>query len=298
MAIERDWDKAFLMNSKGSSATRDRAYKTWSAVREFGLQKKWDLAPGTISPKQMRLYLEHRSSSITARSVQNEASHLRRAIAGAGRTVGDVRDPLNTWSSSRMGLAEGSRIGGKTAADPAKFEAVRDKMPTDIRACLDLVEALGLRRKEGVMAAVNLAEWAKQLASSSAQRQGVFLLVNAGTKGGRPREVFVPNQRFAAVSKAVDAARQSAAEGGGSIVHSEKLHEALAKYTNCLSRLGLTGDDSGHGLRRAFAHQQYAHYRETGLDQKEALRRLSQDLGHGDNRGRWVWNNYLSGGTA
>lgn len=297
MAIERDWDKAFLMNSKGSSATRDRAYKTWSAVREFGLQKKWDLAPGTISPKQMRLYLEHRAGSITARSVQNEASHLRRAIAGAGRTVGDVRDPLNTWSSARMGLAEGSRIGGKTAADPAKFEAVRDKMPADVRACLGLVEALGLRRKEGVMAGANLAEWSKEMANRSSEKKGVFLLVNSGTKGGRPREVFVPNERIAAVSKAVDAASGSAAQGG-SIINCEKLHEALAKYTNCVSRLGLTGDDSGHGLRRLFASRQYAYYRESGVDQKEALRRLSQDLGHGDGRGRWVWNNYLSGGTA
>ena len=50
-----------------------------------------------------------------------------------------------------------------------------------------------------------------------------------------------------------------------------------------------------HGLRRGWAVTQYHHYVAHGNDEKAALRLLSGDLGHGDGRGRWCFNNYLRG---
>ena len=64
------------------------------------------------------------------------------------------------------------------------------------------------------------------------------------------------------------------------------------------ARAGLVGEDSNHGLRRLFAHRQVVHYLQSGLSREEALARLSNDLGHGDGRGRWVENNYLRGGEV
>ena len=234
---------------------------------------------------------------VSARCVQLEASHLRRAIAGAGRELGDVRDPKNTWSSARMGVPEGSRIGGKSAADPAKYEAARHRMPDDIQAGIGLVGALGLRMKEAVMAGDSLQGWSRELAKEGSAERGAYLLVLDGSKGGRPRWVFVPPDRIEVVTAAIATAAQSVAKCGN-VIDAENLKDALKRFSNCLYRLDLRGDDSVHGQRRAWAQQQFVYYKETGLSEQDALKRLSQDLGHGDGRGRWVWNNYLRGGEG
>lgn len=299
MTIAKDWDRAFLADSKGSAATRDRAWRTWNAVKEFSKEKKWDLAPATITPKQMRLYLADRAAVISPRCVQLEASHLRRAIAGAGRDIGNVRDKQNTWSSARMGVPEGSRLGMKAAADPAKYEAAKEKMLPDVRACIGVIDSIGLRLKEGVMAGSSLKEWSRELAKSESRVRGVHLHVVHGTKTGRPRWTLVPPEKVEAVSKAVAVALQSCAGNkSGSVIEADDLKKALKRVSSCLYRQGLVGDNSVHGLRRGFAHEQYKYYRDSGLSEKEALIRLSQDLGHGDGRGRWVWNNYLRGGEG
>lgn len=297
MANSKAWDQAFLANSKGSAATRDRAFRTWHAIGKFAAEKKWGLTPEAITPKQMRQFLEHRAESVTARSVQLEASHLRRAISGAGRQLDDVRDPKNSWSSARMGVPSASRIGGKAAADPEKYAASKEQMPADVRAAIGLVEAFGLRQKEAVMAGDSLKEWARELAKPDSKERGAYIQVIDGTKGGRPRYTFIQPEQIEAASKAVQDAQNSPA-AKGSVIDSANLKDALKRYSNCLYRLGFRGDDSGHGLRRAFAQKQYVYYRETGLDERLALKRLSQDLGHGDGRGTWVKNNYLMGGSA
>jgi len=46
-------------------------------------------------------------------------------------------------------------------------------------------------------------------------------------------------------------------------------------------------------LRRAFCRDNYEYYLGEGHTVKEALMLCSRDLGHGEGRGRWVWNNYL-----
>ena len=297
MANAQQWDEAFRAKGKGSAATRDRAFRTWSAIGKFAAEKKWGLTPEAITPKQMRQFLEHRAQSVTARSVQLEASHLRRAISGAGRQLNDVRDPKNSWSSARMGVPSASRIGGKAAADPAKYAEARELMPEDIRAAIGLVEAIGLRQKEAVMSGDSLKEWARELAKIDSREQGAYLKIIDGTKGGRPRYTFIEPKQIESVSKAVLDAQNSPAKNG-SVIDSANLKDALKRYSNCLYRLGFRGDDSGHGLRRSFAQKQYVYYRETGLDERLALKRLSQDLGHGDGRGTWVKNNYLVGGSV
>ncbi len=85
--------------------------------------------------------------------------------------------------------------------------------------------------------------------------------------------------------------------GGGHILNKyDNLESAVKGYENALAYRGLTGDNSNHALRREFACNQYDNYvNNEGLDKDTALSRLSQDLGHGDGRGRWVENNYLAG---
>lgn len=297
MAIAKDWDRAFLAKGKGSTATRDRAHRTWNSIIKFGKEKKWDLSPANITPKQMKIFLEARAAVVSARCVQLEASHLRRAIAGAGRDIGNVRDPKNSWSSVRMGVPAGSRIGGKAAANLSKWDLTRPELARDVDAVVGLQLTVGLRMKEGVLAGASLKEWARELAKPESKERGCALGVTAGTKGGRPRFTSIRPERVDAVRAAVRTA-QAVAASQSKLIDSPDLQGAMRRYSNALSSAGLTGTDSSHGLRRAWAQDQYEGYRLIGLDEKEALRRLSNDLGHGDGRGRWVWNNYLMGGSA
>lgn len=302
MAIEKDWDTAFRHFKTGSKATCDRAWRTWTAVRKFGGEKKWDLAPGTITAKQVRIYLEHRATVISARCVQNEASHLRRALKGAGQDIPDKKtlrlDKQNPWGSARLKVPQASRIGGKAAADPAKWLEVKPQMPKDVLAVVELVEEMGLRKKEAVMSGPSLAEWSRELSKPDSFERGCYLNVTLGTKGGRPRFQYVPPGQVQATQKAVSTALAVGALHKGDLIDAPKLKAAMQRYSNCISRLGLSGSDSGHGLRRAFAQRQFAFHRDFGRTEREALSLLSNDLGHGDGRGRWVWNNYLMGGSG
>ena len=297
------WDKAFLANKKGSFATRDRAFKTWAAVKEFSDRKKWDLTPETISPKQLRIFLEERATKLSARSVQNEASHIRRAIEGSGRDIGNVRDPKNSWSSARLSVPSASRIGGKAAADPEKYAVARGegRLASDISAGTILSESIGLREKEMIMSGRSLDEWTRDLQKEESKVRGVYLNVIWGTKGDKPRWTYIHPSRvekaIAAVAEAAESARMNPS-GYGHVIHADTLKDQKARYSNALYQAGLRGDDSGHGLRRLFAQDSYRLYREAGHSEKDALRRLSVDLGHGEGRGRWVWNNYLSGGSG
>lgn len=180
-----------------------------------------------------------------------------------------------------------------------KFLEAREALRQDVRACLDLQHQLGLRRSEAVMAGASLREWARDLETARQEGRGAFLNVVQGCKGGRERCTWVPQERVEHVLDAVLQAREIArTHSGGHIIDAADLEAAKTVYSNHCYRAGLTGDNSGHGLRRAFAQGQLVRYREDGQDERAALARVSRDLGHGDGRGRWVHNNYVLGGEG
>jgi len=289
------WNQSFRSHAKGGGSTRARAAQTFRALADFADKKGWKgLTPATLTPKQLRIFVEHRAEKIGARSVQNEASHLRRCVSGAGRNLGGVRDPKNSWSSARLGVPSGSRIGGKAAANFEKFEQAN--LSKQVQAVCGLAFALGLRRQEAVMGGGQLKEWSRELASAQLEGRGAFLALHDGSKGGRSRMIFIHPAQVDLAQKFVSQAKL--VYSNGSIIQADSLKQARALVSNELSRSGLTGSDSIHGLRRAFAQRSFCEYRDSGLNEKEALSRLSQDLGHGSGRGRWVWNNYLMGGAG
>lgn len=291
------WNRAFQGEKKGAFETRNRAFQTWRALDKFVEKNKWSgVTPASITPKQMRLFLESRSKQIGARSVQNEASHLRRAIGGAGRELGDVRDPKNGWSNVRMGVESASRKGERASMNSTTFDEARGLLSEGVRACVDLQSVLGLRREEAIHAGRSLDHWARELNTAQIERRGAFIQVVGGTKGGRERSTWVPSERLEKVIEAVSVAQE--VRDGQNIIAAVDLRAAKALYSNALSRAGLVGENSGHGLRRAFAQEQFRYYRDEGFCESDALARVSRDLGHGDGRGRWVFNNYLSGGEG
>lgn len=291
-----DFTSAFCCHSKGAGATRSKALTTFRALQAHADKAGWNsVTPLNITPKQMHGYVDARiAAGISARSIQNEVSHIRRCVEGAARDIGDIRDKTNNWSCARLGVPSGSRIGGKPAMDMVKFDAAREKLDPSMRAVVDLQMECGLRRQEAVKC-VNTKEWIAELQNAAQQGRSAFLLVtaDAGSKGGRPRHIFVPFERLGTTLAVVTAVEYIKTKDGY-VIECDDLKSALKYYDNEMMRVGLVGDDSGHALRRSFACKQYEYYLSTGLTKSQSLSRLSNDLGHGDGRGRWVENNYLA----
>ena len=83
-------------------------------------------------------------------------------------------------------------------------------------------------------------------------------------------------------------------KSNGNLILAGSLKSVMRKYHNQMTDLDMVSNDSGHGLRRLFAWQQYQDYLESGLTEQEALGRVAQDLGHGEGRGRMVKDCYLN----
>ena len=299
MAIKvSEFLKAFAAESKGGGATRDRARTTFVALEKFSRTARWgQVNPSTLTSKQLNQYLSSRRADVSPRVVQNEASHIRRALRGAGRELGDIKDKKNNWSNARLSVPTASRIGGKAPCDEEKFKQARLNLPGDVCVAADLAREFGLRRAEAVRA-VNVEEWARGLDKADKAGLGadLHLSADAGSKGGRPRYIHIEADKVASAIKTVAVAIEAKKLNGGRLIEADSLEQALKRFSNACSRVGLTGDDSAHGLRRAWASEQRDGYLAEGLNKKTALGRLSCDLGHGDSRGRWVENNYLSAG--
>lgn len=279
------FSRCFMKQAKGSSLTRARAATTWRALEKFAKEKKMILSPDKMTSKQLMRFVEYRvESGLSPRSIQNEVSHIRRALEGAERNLGNLKDQKNDWSGHRLKVPEGSRIGGKPPADKSAVHLVKRD---DIRAVFELQSELGLRVREAIQSAHSLKAWASEIQLAKELGRGAWVRVVDGSKGGRPRSVWVPPSRLESVGLVLARAVQQSAKGR--LVQAKDLKAAARACGRAASAAGF----ASHGLRRAWAVEQFSRYVAEGMDKKLALKRLSQDLGHGDGRGRWVWNNYL-----
>ena len=294
----KKWGQSFVFNKKGGFGTRNNAQKTFRALDKFTEKMGWkNVLPENITPKQLRIFLEFRAATICKRSVQNEASHLRRAIAGSARHIGNIKDPNNNWSNQRLGVKSATRIGGKAAMSLDFYLQNKNKLEKNITCLMELQEHIGLRRQEAIMSGPSLNQWVKEIQKSIERGVGAFLIVRDGCKGGRMRSCWIfpinLNATLKCISSALDIYRKNK-----NILQSVNLRSAKSLYGSKLRKAGFKGPNSSHSLRRLFAQRQIVSYRESGLSESEALIRLSSDLGHGDGRGRWVLNNYLLGGEG
>jgi Integrase len=196
----KDFTSAFAHDSKGAGGTRAKALQTFRSLQTFAKSAKWgDTTPANITSKQLNGYLTHRATAnsargkpLSARSVQNEAAIIRRAVKGAQRSVGDLSDKKNNWGNARLGVPSASRKSAKPPMDPIVFAAAREKMSPAIGVIADLQRAVGLRAQEAVKSQ-NVKDWQSALTTAIAQNRGVYLHMtkDAGGKGaGRVTSMF------------------------------------------------------------------------------------------------------------
>ncbi len=272
----------------GATRTRSGIYRFCNRFEKFALSQNWhNITPSSITVKQVRKFVQHRvMQQANPRTIQNEVSLLRRSIIGAGR--GTLLTKA-LFSSARLGVPAGSRIGKGKAVDRELLEQARPNLQSQFMAGVDLQLELGLRMNEVIMCDSQLPVWLLELTEKGAS----FVTVSKGTKGGKMRDIAIlPSHRERCV-KAIRTALTLTNQGKDFLIQSKTLRGACEKYRAHLSKVNLRGENSSHSLRRAFAVRQYHVYLSDGHSEQETLRKLSRDLGHGDGRGRWVFNNYL-----
>lgn len=259
---------------------------TFVALEEFARQGRWGrVDPVNLTFHQFWSFIQSRTKKVSARTVQNEASHIRRSL----RCVGRGEFAAVTCSSERLGVPSATRIGTGTAVHKDVLETALANARADTAAILLLEHALGLRHREVVQISKDtLRNWKRSISSG----QPIFV-PKKGPKGGRPRFIVLCPAKALEAEAAIDAALK-VLENQEFLVDSVNLKAAQAANQKRMKKLGIADDDSQHSLRRSFAVQQYDYYvGELQMSEREAWSTLAIDLGHGDGRGRWVFNNYL-----
>lgn len=267
----------------GSHLTQEARDKALSRFAEYVWGRGFQVASVQhIKLKHIRTYVENRQAAgIGARTIQNEVSHLRRALTAAGRGQ-FVEEQLG---SRQLGLEQASRDGTKVAIDEAAYQAALAEVgrrDEGVAAALELCRELGLRSQEAVMAGPYLAQWKQAL------EQGRRLAVAAGTKGGRLR--FLPSDMITRPERALAALERAlrSSEGSGRIVAADTLKSALDRFHNVARMSGLVGVHAPHSLRYGFACDAIDLMTRNGYSSRQAAQITSEALGHGDGRGRWV----------
>ena len=234
----------------------------------------------------MKKYVEIRiEEGIAPRSIQTDVSAIRGAMKGVGRHI----DAVKVFTSESLGVPKGTRKGKGVAVDPDVYKEAHAQADIRTAALMDLQLYSGMRINEVIECKDSLKQWERDLRNG-----GCHVHVRKGPKGGRARNIYIHPEDFDDAYSAI--VRVLALTNGGKdfpIIGANDGRAAARKHSDQLAKVGIKGTQSSHSLRRAFAVKQYLRYLAAGLDENGALGRVCEDLGHGNSRGRWAWNNYI-----
>ncbi|EAS2167991.1 DNA-binding protein [Salmonella enterica] len=235
-----------------------------------------------LKARHIEDYIRHRlAQGIDKRTLQNEMAMIRTVLRQAGRVKLADGDRI---SNRAVGIGGASRNGTRRAITDDKYQAVQENArlkDPGLAAALELARLMGLRSQEAVRCPQSFSSWRQALEHGDTRLTVVF-----GTKGGRPRETVILDA--GAVKKALDNAINIAEQCNSRLIDRATLKEAMQFWRKQAERLGLTGQNSPHSLRYAWAQEAIRHYLAQGFSRQEALAMTAMDLGHGDGRGRHV----------
>lgn len=191
-----------------------------------------------------------------------------------------------------LGLANASRAGTRAAISPVKFQQVLQAAQAKdegLGAVLQIARAMGLRSQEAVQSTQSLKTWQNAIDKGADK-----LTVVLGTKGGRARETTIINREL--VKHVISQALSIAEQRNGKLIDKPDLKSAMAYWRNQTTAIGLTGKNSPHSLRYAWAQDSLKHHQSQSFSRVESRALTSMDLGHGDGRGRYVERVYANSG--
>lgn len=245
-----------------------------------------------IKAKYIEGYIQHRLiQGKCKRTLQNEMSALRQILRTAGR---DKLAESARISNQNLGLAGASRQGNKLAISQSDYNKIHQKAldkQAGFAAAIELARTFGLRGEEAVQSCQSLNTWLTTLEQGTDTIKIIF-----GTKGGRPRDVFIID-RVHAIS-VIRNALTICEQQRGRLLDKPNLKQAMTYWRNHCRTIGLIGQYSPHSLRYAFSQDMIRFYQTKGLSKREALALTAMNLGHGDGRGRYVERVYGNKGEA
>lgn len=282
--------KAAVKHAAGSTLTKVGRSANLTATAEdlrlkLNVQLKSFAGLKTQHLKSLVSLWQEQGKSV--RTIQNKLAHVRAALRAEGRER--FADAAQN-SNASLGASGASRGGTHTVIDKQTLAERIERLPEAFKAAAHLQLALGLRAQEAVQSNQSLRAWEKQIQS------GRPVLVLHGTKGGRQRFVNLLNE--SSKQNALVAVREAiwvVDSQEGQLIKSQSLAGANRAFQRAMNLAGFKGSETSHAMRYAFAQEQFTNYMQLLDDRKEALSALSMDLGHGDGRGRYCAQVYLTG---
>lgn len=223
---------------------------------------------------------------VSDRTAQNHLAHIRTSLVAVGRDQASASAGI---SCTAFGVDKASREGTRAPATGEQVEmahATAAALDPGLAATVSLQDTLGLRAMEAIRSGASLGTWARDIAAKGR------VTVIFGTKGKRPREVRVIDREAALI--AVREAQAVAAERGGTLF-ALNLKQAATLHRNSWHRaIGPASGITSHQLRAGWVQARVVRYQAQGYAVEEAYGLACADLGHGDQRGRWLVHVYLA----
>ena len=266
LPLERQLISILAANREDSYATqRKRGYILGDAARNlherFGLQK-WE----NLGQKHVGYVIDRwRAEDTGRRSIEERLSHLRWLV----RKIGKAN--LVPRTNAELGIAPGPRHtrAGKVVSEEV-FARMLAAVPSErIKAMMLLARHLGFRFKEAAL----FRPWRDW--------DGERVWVKRGTKGGRPRYLFLHNPRQAEVL----AQARGLVRGEEGLIPSEcptfevwrqEVYSALRA-----AGVGRATDTTFHDLRRGYLVARMKYLMEAkGMDRDRAAAIVAREAGH------------------
>lgn len=240
-----------------------------------------------IKESHIKLYVKYRKNvdAVSVATICNEMSSIRKVLREAGRFQ-LVNNPNLT--NKALEINGRCRIGNKEPIPPEKLREFIDgafKKDHGLAICMLLSLQLGLRAEEAVQADKSINTWLKAISRGDAKVRVIF-----GSKGVRPRDTTIINPSD--LLHTVRFALQVANQRNGVLIDKSNLQAAMEYFSNSLRKLGMTGKYAPHAMRYTFTDNILFMYESQGYSEKEAFAMASCDLGHSEQRDRFIKSTY------
>lgn len=289
--LEKQMHKLNRWNANNNShATRCEYLTVMKKFLEFCSDRKIQSIKN-IGDKQVRAFVDERlADEISSITLKKELAAIRHFSKLEAAMRGE--ESRITVTNAQLGiLPEAAKFREGLSEDEiktAKELAEKNGQDGTMTTAIDLGLYLGLRSREIFCLRVST------IASAISEKGDGILHIVHGTKGSRPREIFLSDDQKEILRKAL-------ARHGENLNMTDRLlskgkngvKSQLSRWHNFWSRsqdkIAHEGRSAGdrpaaHSLRRQYARDEFNRLMESGIPEKVAASRVSELLGHGPSR--------------
>jgi hypothetical protein len=270
----------------GSIRTQSRRYKLLSPFLDF-LQDRQKL------PKRIKDIDVEMLHPFVTKCLDDQIGigHLHNTLAAIRVILRHAGTDVTGVDNQRLGVPARSRVGKKrpyTAAELKMLWPRVKKKDIGFYHIVRLQRLLGLRSQEALMCGPSLGDWLERLRGIGTSSEAL-LPVTRGAKNGRYREIGILRCRSEETFEAIEEAYNYCARNDFRLIgSSDNLKKARFRLMQLYRHTGISEECSSHALRYTYACDKALELLDDGMAPIDVLRLLSNYLGHGDSRFRWI----------